>query len=190
MWERSQELLEKQFKGLVISTAKRFLPYSSMDMEDFLSEGKIVLFQTLRSVCNSCSFQNSNKCFCKEFFSFFLNHLRQAFSKLADIPCECKLFISKSKKPISFVPITESWDEEIKGIILKVDPTQEEEEEEKKDRDFSQVFKHLTSKERQLILYLEQGKTLDEITTLLGFKHKQGVYMMIKRIREKVVAFD
>lgn len=190
MWEKAQTL-ESKFRGLVISTAKRFLPYSTMDLEDFISEGKIVLFQTLNNVCSSCSFQDSPKCFCREFFSFFLNQLREIFSKLADIPAECRIGLSDSKKPITFIPITEHFDEETRGIVLRTPAPQEDEnEEEKNKKDISQIFKCLTPKERKLILFLEQGKTLDEVATLLGFKAKQGVYMMIRRIKEKTLALD
>lgn len=191
-WELTFQLFEK-IQGFIVKIAKKYLNYSTMELRDFIGEAQVVLHLSLATSCLQCESRGNLfdevSCMktCKKFWNSFLSQLRKSFQNLADIPGECKLGISNSKKPVTRIPITEKWDEEENGIILKAENSYfDDSQEEKQYTDITPVLQKFTKKEKEVFLLLERGLTLDEIAKRLNFKHKQGVYMTIKRMLAKI----
>lgn len=200
LWEKAL-LYTKTWKYAIIKKASSFLKYSSYSsVEDFLRESDLIAFTTLKDIENiycSCCKRKSDDCFfnCENFLKVFWGRLKARFSELADIPNKTEIDpYAGSKAPATKINITEIYEENENAITLRCEESTEDklikkEEKEKHIIDENlkeKIFQRIDDKSKQLIILLKNGFALEDIQRKLGYQHKQGLLMKVKRLQEKI----
>ncbi len=206
LWNEALAYVEK-WKGALINRAKKCLHYAThLDKEDFLSEARVICFQTLQdlqeNICLKCS-NKKDRCFhdCEEFIKRFWGRVKARFYEISDDPCIEEIdHTLNSKAPAKKYEISEIYNEENHfSITLSYTYTFEDYFNDNGNRNGNgngtwkpdeklkeKLFRILNEKEKKLIILLEEEKSLSEIQKILKYKHKQGILMKTKAIQQKL----